>query len=68
MIVGDDLYELLWCARHSQEDMTALTAVTGQISAFEALAERLGADPVLAQAWKRQERIMDRGSSVADAF
>jgi serine/threonine protein kinase len=56
-MVGDTLYEL-WCARHTEEDLAAITAAVEELDGFEELAARLERDPVLALAWQRQEAYL----------
>jgi len=56
-LVGDTLYEM-WCARHTEEDLAAITAVVEQIDDFDELAVRLDRDPALALAWQRQEAYL----------
>jgi hypothetical protein len=56
-VVGDELYET-WCARHREEDLAAIAAVTERISAFGELATHLETNPALARAWRRQEAYL----------
>jgi hypothetical protein len=53
-MVSDTLYEM-WCARHTEEDLAAITTAVEQINGFEELAVCLERDPALALAWQRQE-------------
>ena len=56
-MVGDTLYEL-WCTRHTEEDLAAITAAVEEIGSFEELAACLERDPALTLAWQRQEAYL----------
>ncbi len=56
-MVGDTLYEV-WCARHTEEDLAAITAAVEDLGNFEELAARLERDPALTLAWQRQEAYL----------
>jgi hypothetical protein len=56
-IIDDTLYDL-WCVRHAREDMAIIRTAVEQIEAFEDLAVRLEADPLLAHAFQRQESFL----------